>query len=286
MTTKAAVSLESGDRVGVADTPIDRTCIDTMRTLAIDAVQQARSGHPGAPMALAPLAYTLWQRFLRFDPDDPAWPNRDRFVLSNGHASMLLYALLHLCGVQSPDPQDKKGQDKKSRDNSRRGPAVSLDDIKRFRQLGSRCPGHPEYGLTPGVETTTGPLGQGCGNSVGMALAARWLARQFNRPGFPLFDYDVYAICGDGDMMEGVSSEAASLAGYQKLGNLCWFYDSNRITIEGHTDLTFGDDVAERFRAYGWHVHHVADANDTARISQAIAAFRRTDDAPTLIVVE
>jgi len=274
MATKTAVSLESKVRLGVADAPIDRICIDTIRTLAMDAVQQAHSGHPGAPMALAPLAYTLWQRFLRFDPDDPAWPNRDRFVLSNGHASMLLYALLHLGGVQSPGP------------NNKREPAVSLEDIKRFRQLGSKCPGHPEYGLTPGVETTTGPLGQGCGNSVGMAIAGRWLAQQFNRPEFPLFDYDVYTICGDGDMMEGVSSEAASLAGFQKLGNLCWFYDSNRVTIEGHTDLAFGDDVAGRFRAYGWHVHHIADANDTASISQAIEAFRQADDAPTLIIVE
>jgi transketolase len=276
MITKAAVSLKSGGRIGVADAPIDQTCINTIRTLAMDAVQQARSGHPGAPMALAPLAYTIWQGFLRFDPDDPVWPNRDRFVLSNGHASMLLYAILHLGGVKSVDAQGKRRDE----------PAVALEDIKRFRQLGSKCPGHPEYGLTSGVETTTGPLGQGCGNSVGMALAARWLAQHFNRPGYAVFDYDVYTVCGDGDMMEGVSSEAASLAGFQKLGNLCWFYDSNRITIEGHTDLTFGDDVATRFRAYGWHVQRVTDANDTAKLAQAIETFRKTDDAPTLIIVE
>jgi transketolase len=276
MITKAAVSLKSGGRIGVADAPIDQTCINTIRTLAMDAVQQARSGHPGAPMALAPLAYTIWQNFLRFDPDDPVWPNRDRFVLSNGHASMLLYAILHLGGVKSVDAQGKRRDE----------PAVALEDIKRFRQLGSKCPGHPEYGLTSGVETTTGPLGQGCGNSVGMALAARWLAQHFNRPGYAVFDYDVYTVCGDGDMMEGVSSEAASLAGFQKLGNLCWFYDSNRITIEGHTDLTFGDDVATRFRAYGWHVQRVTDANDTAKLAQAIETFRKTDDAPTLIIVE
>jgi transketolase len=240
----------------------------------MDAVQQAHSGHPGTPMALAPLVYTLWQDFLRFDPDNPSWPNRDRFVLSNGHASMLLYAILHLSGVKKADTKEE------------REPAVTLDDIKRFRQLGSKCPGHPEYGLTAGVETTTGPLGQGCGNSVGMALAERWLARQFNRPGFAMFGYDVYAVCSDGDMMEGVSSEAASFAGHQMLGNLCWIYDSNRITIEGPTDLAFSDDVAARFRAYGWNVERVADANDTERVAQALESFRRTDNAPTLIIVQ
>jgi transketolase len=240
----------------------------------MDAVQQAHSGHPGTPMALAPLVYTLWQDFLRFDPDEPTWPNRDRFVLSNGHASMLLYAILHLSGVKKADTKEE------------REPAVTLDDIKRFRQLGSKCPGHPEYGLTAGVETTTGPLGQGCGNSVGMALAERWLARQFNRPGFAMFGYDVYAVCSDGDMMEGVSSEAASFAGHQMLGNLCWIYDSNRITIEGPTDLAFSDDVAARFRAYGWNVERVADANDTERVAQALESFRRTDNAPTLIIVQ
>src|SRR5437588_12455456 len=229
---------------------LDRTCIDTIRTLAMDAVEQAKSGHPGTPMALAPAAYTLWQRVLRYDPEDPTWPNRDRFVLSNGHASMLLYALLHLAGVH---------------DKTRDGPAVTLDDIKRFRQLGSRCPGHPEYGHTAGVEVTTGPLGQGCGNSVGMAIGARWLAGTFNRPQLTLVDYDVYAFCSDGDMMEGVASEAASLAGHLQLSNLCWIYDNNRITIDGGTDLTFTEDVAARFRGYRWNVAGVANANDTER---------------------
>jgi transketolase len=243
---------------------IDRLCIDTIRTLAMDAVQQADSGHPGTPMALAPVAYTLWQRFLRFAPDDPAWPNRDRFVLSNGHASMLLYALLHLSGVE----------------------AVTLDQIKRFRELDSLCPGHPEYGRTAGVEATTGPLGQGCGMSVGMAIAERWLAQHFNRPEFQIFDYDVYAMCSDGDMMEGVASEAASLAGHLMLGNLCWIYDSNRVTIEGHTDLAFSDDMAARFLSYGWNVERVGDANDMERVAEAIEIFRRTNDVPTLIVVD
>jgi transketolase len=255
---------------------LDQLCINTIRTLAMDAVQQANSGHPGTPMALAPLAYTIWQNFLRFNPDDPIWPNRDRFVLSNGHASMLLYSILHLTGVRSVDAKyERLGE-----------PAVSLDDIKRFRQLGSKCPGHPEYHLTSGVETTTGPLGQGCGNSVGMALAARWLAKRFNRPNFTIFDYDVYVICGDGDMMEGVSNEAASLAGHLMLGNLCWFYDNNRVTIEGHTDLAFSDDVAARFLAYGWNVLRVGDVNDLERLRQAIENFRRTKDTPTLIIAE
>jgi transketolase len=269
-------SMEAPGRGAEQDRASDQLCINTIRTLAMDAVQQAKSGHPGTPMALAPLVYTLWQNFLHFDPDDPNWPNRDRFVLSNGHASMLLYAMLHLGGVKAVDANDQ-----------RRGePAVTLDDIKRFRQLDSKCPGHPEYGLTCGVETTTGPLGQGCGNSVGMALAGRWLARHFNRPGFTMFDYDVYAVCGDGDMMEGVSSEAASFAGHQMLGNLCWIYDSNRITIEGHTDLAFSDNVAARFLAYGWNVEHVGDANDTERLAQAFESFRRTEDVPTLIIVD
>ena len=254
----------------------DQLCINTIRTLAMDAVQQANSGHPGTPMALAPLVYTIWQNFLRFNPEDPIWPNRDRFVLSNGHASMLLYATLYLSGVKAVNAKyERLGE-----------PAVSLDDIKRFRQLGSKCPGHPEYHLTSGVETTTGPLGQGCGTSVGMALAGRWLAQHFNRPDFTMFDYDVYVICGDGDMMEGVSSEAASLAGHQMLGNLCWFYDSNRVTIEGHTDLAFSDDVAARFLAYGWNVQRVGDVNDLERLAQAIKIFGRTNDAPTLIIVE
>jgi transketolase len=259
-----------------SDRTIDQLCINTIRTLAMDAVQQANSGHPGTPMALAPLAYAIWQNFLRFNPEDPIWPNRDRFVLSNGHASMLLYAVLHLSGVKAVNSKCEPFD----------GLAVSLDDIKRFRQLGSKCPGHPEYHLTSGVETTTGPLGQGCGNSVGMALAGRWLAQHFNRPDFTMFDHDVYVICGDGDMMEGVSSEAASLAGHQMLGNLCWFYDSNRVTIEGHTDLAFSDDVAARFLAYGWNVQRVGDVNDQERLAQAIEFFRRASDAPTLIIVE
>ena len=255
---------------------LDELAINTIRTLTIDAVQKANSGHPGTPMGLAPVVYTLWQRFLRFDPEDPIWPNRDRFVLSNGHASMLLYAVLYLAGVKAVDAKyERIGE-----------PAVTLDDIKRFRELGSKCPGHPEYHLTSGVEATTGPLGQGCGMSVGMAIAGRWLARHFNRPGFTLFDYDVYAICGDGDMMEGVSSEAASLAGHLELGNLCWIYDSNRVTIEGHTSLAFSDDVAARFLAYGWNVRRVGDANDAERLAQAIETFKRTDDVPTLIIVE
>jgi transketolase len=259
-----------------AGSELDQLCIDTIRTLAMDAVQQAKSGHPGTPMALAPLAYVIWQRFLRFNPEDPIWPNRDRFVLSNGHASMLLYAILHLTGVKAVDAKyERLGE-----------LSVSLDDIKRFRQLGSKCPGHPEYHLTSGVETTTGPLGQGCGNSVGMALAARWLARRFNRPNFTMFDYDVYVICGDGDMMEGVSNEAASLAGHQMLGNLCWFYDSNRVTIEGHTDLAFSDDVAARFLAYGWNVQRVGDVNDQERLAQAIEIFHRDRDVPMLVIVE
>jgi transketolase len=255
---------------------LDELTINTIRTLAMDAVQQAHSGHPGTPMALAPVAYVLWQRFLRFDPDDPIWPNRDRFVLSVGHASMLLYAMLYLAGVRAVDADyERLGE-----------PSVSLEDIKRFRQLGSKCPGHPEYHLTSGVETTTGPLGQGTANSVGMAIAERWLAAHYNRPGFTLFDYNVYAFCSDGDMMEGVSGEAASLAGHLKLSNLCWIYDSNRVTIEGHTYLAFSEDVASRFLAYGWNVSRVGDANDLDRIGAAIKFFQRCDDRPTLIVIE
>ncbi len=255
---------------------IDQLCIDTIRTLSMDAVQQANSGHPGTPMALAPVIFTLWQGFLRFNPADPIWPNRDRFVLSNGHASMLLYAMLNLTGTRAV------GADHELLD----GPSVSLDDIKHFRELGSHCPGHPEYHLTTGVETTTGPLGQGCATSLGMAIAERWLGDHFNRPDFAMFDYDVYAICGDGDMMEGVTSEAASLAGHLMLGNLCWIYDSNRITIEGHTDLAFSDDIAARFLAYGWNVLRVGDANDTGRFAQAIETFGRVHDVPTLIIVD
>jgi transketolase len=254
---------------------IDQLSINTIRTLAMDAVQKANSGHPGTPMALAPVIYTLWQQALRFDPKHPIWPNRDRFVLSNGHASMLLYSMLHLTGVEAVDSKyERLGE-----------PAVSLDDIRHFRAIDSKCPGHPEYHLTTGVETTTGPLGQGCGTSVGMALAERWLAQYFNRPGFPIVDYNVYTICGDGDLMEGVSSEAASLAGHLKLGNLCWIYDNNHITIEGKTTLAFSEDVGARFQAYGWHVAHIADANDTAALTEALGAFRKQSDAPTLIIV-
>lgn len=255
---------------------LDKLCIDTIRTLAMDAVQQANSGHPGTPMALAPVAFCLWQRFLRFDPEDPIWPNRDRFVLSAGHASMLLYALLHLAGVKAVNPQyEVLGQ-----------LSVSLDDITRFRQLDSKCPGHPEYRWTSGVETTTGPLGQGVATSVGMAIAGRWMARHFNRPGFELFAYDVYAVGGDGCLMEGVSGEAASLAGHLKLANLCWIYDNNKITIEGSTDLAYSDDVATRFIGYGWNVTRVGDANDLDMLERAVTTFKNTHDRPTLIIVD
>lgn len=255
---------------------IDQLCINTIRTLAMDAVQQANSGHPGTPMALAPVAYVLWQRFLRYDPEDPIWPNRDRFVLSNGHASMLLYGLLHLAGVKAVNPKyETLGT-----------PAVSMDDIKHFRQLDSKCPGHPEYRLISGVETTTGPLGQGVANSVGMAIAAKWQAAHFNRPEIELFNYNVYAICGDGDMMEGVSSEAASLAGHLKLSNLCWLYDNNHITIEGKTKLAFSEDIASRFMGYGWNVTRVGDANDLELLTRAINVFHQTNDRPTFIIVD
>ncbi len=255
---------------------LDTLCINTIRTLAMDAVQQANSGHPGTPMALAPVAYCLWQQFLRFDPQDPIWPNRDRFVLSNGHASMLLYALLHLCGVRAVNPKyERLGE-----------LSVTLEDIKRFRQLDSKCPGHPEYRWTSGVETTTGPLGQGVATTVGMALAGRWMAQYFNRPGFAMFNYNVYALCGDGDMMEGVSSEAASLAGHLRLSNLCWIYDNNKITIEGHTEWAFSEDVATRFLAYGWNVTRVGDANDLEMLARAFDVFQQTEDRPTLIIVD
>ena len=255
---------------------LDELCISTIRTLAIDAVQQAKSGHPGTPMAMAPVAYAIWQHFLRFDPENPIWPNRDRFVLSIGHASMLLYAMLHLSGVRAVNADyERLGE-----------PSVTLDDIRRFRQLDSKCPGHPEYHWTSGVETTTGPLGQGCGNSVGMAIGGRWLAHHFNRPEFTLFDYNVFALCGDGDMMEGVASEVASVAGHLQLSNLCWIYDSNRVTIEGNTNITFTEDVAARFMGYGWNVMRLGDANDTERIGRAIEIFRRTDDRPTLIIID
>ena len=255
---------------------MDELCVNTIRTLAMDAVQQANSGHPGTPMALAPVVYCLWQRFLRFDPTHPIWPNRDRFVLSAGHASMLLYSMLHLTGVKAVNPAyETLGH-----------LSVTLDDIKRFRQLDSKCPGHPEYRWTSGVETTTGPLGQGVATSVGMAIAERWLASYFNRPGFELFNYDVYALCGDGCMMEGISNEAASLAGHLKLSHLCWIYDNNNITIEGHTALTFSDDVATRFIGYGWNVTRVGDANDLEMLERAFTTFKNTTDRPTLIIVD
>jgi transketolase len=254
---------------------LDTLCINTIRTLAIDAVQKANSGHPGAPMGLAPVAYCLWQQFLRFDPENPVWPNRDRFILSNGHASMLLYAMLYLSGVRGTNPEyETTGQF-----------AVTLDDIKNFRQLDSKTPGHPEYRMTSGVETTTGPLGQGIGNSVGLALASQWLAAHFNRPGFEIFNYNVYAFCGDGDLMEGVGSEAASLAGHLKLRNLCWVYDNNHITLDGPADWSFTEDVETRFHGYGWNVAHVTDANDLDALGKAYNNFLKTSDRPTLIIV-
>jgi transketolase len=257
------------------DGSAERLAIDTIRTLSMDAVQKANSGHPGTPMALAPVGYTLWSRFLRYDPGHADWPNRDRFVLSVGHASMLLYSLIHLAGIEEIDADgNKTGKE-----------ALSLADLEQFRQLSSKTPGHPEYRHTTGVETTTGPLGAGCSNSVGMAIAERSLAARYNRDGFPIFDHDVYVLCGDGDMMEGVASEAASIAGHLKLSNLCWIYDSNHISIEGGTDLAFDEDVGLRFKAYGWNVIHVDDANDTAAIAAAIETFRNTDDRPTFIVV-
>ena len=251
-------------------TDIDRLCINTMRTLAIDAVEKAKSGHPGAPMALAPLAYCLWQGVLRYDPEDPGWPNRDRFVLSNGHASMLLYSLLHLASVKGAEGD----------------PAVSLDDIKAFRQLGSRCPGHPEHGMTPGVEATTGPLGQGIATSVGMAIASRWLSAHFNRPSHSLFDFRVWVTCSDGDLMEGISHEAVSLAGHLRLSNLCWIYDNNKVTIDGYTSITFTDDTAARFRASDWRVLHVQDANNLDLLAEAFHMASSPGDGPTLIIVD
>ena len=255
---------------------LDRLAINTIRTLSIDAVQQAKSGHPGTPMALAPLVYMLWNRVMRFDPQDPIWPNRDRFVLSNGHASMLLWSVLHLTGTRAVNA-----------DYERLGkPSVTLDDIRHFRQLDSKAPGHPEYHWVSGVETTTGPLGQGIATSVGMAIARKWLASRYNRPGFDVFDYDIYAVCGDGCLMEGVGSEAASLAGHLGLDDLCWIYDNNHITIEGNTRITFTEDVATRFLAYGWNVLRVGDANDVERIEHALGIFRATKGRPTLIILD
>jgi len=255
---------------------LDTLSINTIRTLAIDAVQKANSGHPGAPMGLAPVTYCLWQDFLRYDPADPTWLNRDRFVLSNGHASMLLYAMLHLAEVRQVDEQGRITREL----------AVSLDDIKHFRQLGSRTPGHPESHITTGVETTTGPLGQGVGNSLGMAIAGKWQAATFNRPGLEIFDFNVYAMCSDGDLMEGIGGEAASLAGHLQLDNLCWIYDHNSITLDGPANWSFSEDVATRFVGYGWNVTRVADANDLQMLARAFGIFRKTKEQPTLIIVD
>ena len=260
----------------VTGAQLDTLCINTIRTLAIDAVQKANSGHPGAPMGLAPVAYSLWQNVLRYDPENPVWPNRDRFVLSAGHASMLLYATLYLAGVRLVK-NDTEVTDELS---------VSLDQIKNFRQLDSRTPGHPESHLTTGVETTTGPLGQGCGNSVGMAISSKWLAATFNRPNFGIFDYNIYTICGDGDLMEGVAAEAASLAGHLKLNNLCWIYDNNKVTLDGPADWSFSEDVMTRFVGYGWNVTRVSDANNLDMLARAYKTFVACKDKPSLIVVD
>ena len=263
------------DQAVVIGKQLETLSINTIRTLSIDAVQKANSGHPGAPMAFAPVAYVLWQKFLRYDPADPVWPNRDRFILSNGHASMLLYSMLYLTGVKTVD-KEYKVLDR---------PSITLDDIKNFRQLDSKTPGHPEYRHTSGVEVTTGPLGQGVGNSVGMAIAAKWLQAHYNRPEFEIFNYNVYTFCSDGDLMEGVGSEAASLAGHLKLPNLCWIYDANHITLDGPADWSFSEDVAMRFKAYGWNVAHVPDANDLDALSGGFNQFLATKDRPTIIIV-
>ena len=255
---------------------LDQLSINTIRTLSMDAVQQAKSGHPGTPMALAPLVYTIWNRVMQFDPDDPIWPNRDRFILSNGHASMLLWSVLHLTGTKAVNA-----------DYERLGtPSVTLEDIRRFRQLDSKAPGHPEYHWVSGVETTSGPLGQGVATSVGMAIAQKCLASRYNQPGFDIFDYHIYAVCGDGCMMEGISSEAASLAGHLGLDNLCWVFDNNHITIEGNTRITFTEDIATRFLGYGWNVLRVGDANDIDRIEHALEVFRQTKGRPTFIILD
>jgi transketolase len=266
----------ASEQAVVTGQQLDTLSINTIRTLSIDAVQKANSGHPGAPMALAPVAYTLWQDFLRYDPEEPTWLNRDRFVLSNGHASMLLYSLLYLAGVRRVN---EKGEVLKEL-------TMPLEEIKRFRQLGSRTPGHPESHITSGIETTTGPLGQGVGNSVGMAIASRWQAANFNRPGFEVFDFNVYAMCSDGDLMEGIGGEAASLAGHLKLSNLCWMYDNNHITLDGPASWSFSEDVATRFLGYGWNVTRVADANDLGMLARAFETFKKTTDRPTLIIVD
>jgi transketolase len=261
---------------GLTSRELDEVAINTIRTLSIDAVQQAKSGHPGTPMGLAPLVYVIWNEVMRFDPQDPIWPNRDRFVLSNGHASMLLWSVLHLTGTRAVNAQYERSGE----------PAVTLEDIRHFRQLGSKAPGHPEYHLVSGVEATTGPLGQGIANSVGMAIARKWLASRYNKPGFDLFDYNIYAVCGDGCLMEGVGSEAASLAGHLALDDLCWIYDNNHITIDGNTRIAFTEDVAARFLAYHWNVLRVSDANDLESIEEALGVFRKTKDRPTLIILD
>src|SRR5579884_35760 len=269
-----ATTIHRGEPAGDQE-QVESLCINTIRTLAMDAVQKANSGHQGTPMALAPAAFGLWDRHLRHNPSNPQWPNRDRFILSNGHASMLLYSLLYLSGVKSVDSEYKVLE----------RPTVTLDDVKNFRQLDSKTPGHPEYRHTSGIETTTGPLGQGVGSSVGMSMASNWLAARYNRPGFEIFDYNIYTLCSDGDLMEGLGSEAASLAGHLKLPNLCWIYDANSITLDGPADWSFNEDVAMRFRAYGWHVTHVGDANDLDALSSAFNEFLATKDRPTLVVV-
>ncbi len=261
--------------MSVATSDIEKLAVDTIRTLSMDAVQTANSGHPGTPMALAPIAYELFNHTMNYDPTQPNWPGRDRFVLSCGHASMLLYSVLHLTGVQETDDQG----------NSTGQASISLDDIKSFRQIGSPCAGHPEFGEAAGIETTTGPLGAGVTNSVGMAMAQKWLASNYNTEDHQLFDYNVYALCSDGDLMEGVACEAASLAGHLKLDNLCWLYDDNHITIEGDTDLAFSENVAERFQGLGWNVAHVDDANDLIALRAAISQFQSCGDRPTLIIV-
>ena len=272
----AITTAAPGSSRPMTNAQLDQLSINCIRTLSIDAVQQAKSGHPGTPMALAPLVYTLWNRVMRFDPQDPIWPNRDRFVLSNGHASMLLWSVLYLTGTRAVNAEyERLGQS-----------AVSLDDIRHFRQLGSKAPGHPEYHWVSGVEATTGPLGQGVATSVGMAIAEVWLANRYNRPDFEIFDYDIYTVCGDGCMMEGVASEAASLAGHLALDNLCWIYDNNHITIEGNTRITFTEDIAARFLAYGWNVLRVGDANDIIRIEHALTIFRETKGRPTFIILD
>src|SRR5579863_9042886 len=274
--SEGETSMVASEQTLLTSKQLDTLSINTIRTLAIDAVQKANSGHPGAPMALAPVAYCLWQQFLRFDPANPVWPNRDRFVLSNGHASMLLYAMLYLCEVRGVNPEyEPTGEF-----------AVTLDDIKNFRQIDSKTPGHPEYRLTAGVETTTGPLGQGIGNSVGMAIAAKWLGANYNRPGFEIFDFNVYAMFGDGEIMEGIGGEAASLAGHLKLSNLCWIYDHNHVTLDGPASYSFSEDVATRFIGYEWNVTRVADANDLEMLARAFEIFQKTTDRPTLIIVD